>query len=113
MLHFSDFIFFGTKKAAIGFTEILRKCPSCEVSTYADVLVSSVYYHIYYIPIFPIAKEANYICQKCGLQTNNQPFSAKNESTYNKIKSKFKHPWYTYLVIFLFVIAILYRLIFY
>ncbi len=112
MLRYSDYIIFGSTKTEIGFTEILRKCPSCEANKYADVLVSSVYYHIYYIPIFPFAKEANYICQQCGLRTYNHPFNSKNVNTYQEIKSKFKHPWHTYSLTGLVVILTLIRVFF-
>jgi len=48
------FIFFGIKKATIGIDEFLMKCPSCEGDQYADGIVTSNYYHIYHIPIFPL-----------------------------------------------------------
>jgi C4-type Zn-finger protein len=89
----------GVNKATIGIDEFLVKCPACEADNFADVLVTSNYYHMYYIPIFPFEKEVTLVCQNCGLKRYNVPFVPQLFKNYYEIKNKFKHPWYTYLFI--------------
>ena len=89
-------LIYGVKKAAIGMDEFMIKCPSCEVDNFADVMITSNYYHFWFIPIFPIEKEANIVCQKCGLRRYNVPFNSRTFKNYDEIKHKFRHPWYTY-----------------
>ncbi|MEO6845178.1 MAG: zinc-ribbon domain-containing protein [Ginsengibacter sp.] len=103
-------IFFGIKETPIGVDEFLLKCPSCEGYNMADVMVVSKYFHFCWIPFFPIEKDANVICQTCGLKRYGMNFDSKSIDNYEQEKGKFKHPWFTYIgsTIFLliFVVAI-------
>ena len=92
-------LWYGVKHANIGMDEFLVKCPSCEADKYADVMITSNYFHICWIPIFPFEKEAHLICQECGLKRYNFPFTAKNFKNYDEVKDKYRHPWYTYLFV--------------
>jgi hypothetical protein len=106
------FIYFGTREAIIGSDEFLIRCPACETHNYADVMVVSKYFHIYFIPMFPYAKEANIICQKCGLKRYGIPFEERLFSDFKEIKKRFKHPWYTYFFISFVLFVILTKLLF-
>jgi len=105
-------IFFGVKKATIGLDEMLVKCPSCEADNFADIMITSNYYHIYFVPIFPFEKEANIICQKCGLKRYDVPFNARTFKNYAGVKNKFRHPWYTYFFVGVMALVILISLLF-
>ena len=100
-------LIYGVKKAAIGMDEFMIKCPSCEVDNFADVMITSNYYHFWFIPIFPIEKEANIVCQKCGLRRYNVPFNSRTFKNYEEIKHKFRHPWYTYLIAALVLLGVI------
>jgi hypothetical protein len=89
-------IFFGNKETPIGLDEFLIKCPSCETHSWADIMVLSNYYHIYWVPMFPFEKNANVICKKCGLKRYGRSFDASLISNYNEVKNNFRHPWFTY-----------------
>ena len=91
------FIIYGQSKAAIGVDEVLVKCPSCEKDSWADLMVESLYFHIFWLPVFPFTKDANLICQECGLKRYGLSFSSKVISTYQEIKQKFRHPLRTYV----------------
>ena len=101
------FIYYGVRKATIGLDEFLIKCPSCEADSFADVMITSNYYHIYFVPMFPFEKEANTICQKCGLRSYDVPFNKRTFKNYYEVKSKFRHPWYTYFFTGLMVLIII------
>src|SRR5215218_5593932 len=100
-------IIYGVQQANIGIDEFMIKCPSCEADNLADVMVTSNYYHIYFIPIAPFEKDANIICQKCGLKRYNVPFGPKFFKNYYEIKNKFKHPISTYFLTLLITALIL------
>jgi hypothetical protein len=104
-------IFFGTKDTPIGIDEQFCYCQSCEGDSLADIMILSTYFHIYYLPLFPVSKEVNIICQKCGMKSYGLPFNSKVIKNYSEIKSKFKHPWFTYIflgfILFLILIAII------
>lgn len=106
------FIYFGTKDAAIGITEQMVFCPSCECDAYADVMVMSTYFHIYLLPLFPVSKEVNLICQKCGLKRYGSGFNSGILKNHAALKGKFHHPWYTFVftgfVVLLIIMAIIY-----
>jgi len=88
---------FGVKQTPIDIGEYIVSCPSCESSNWADVMVISNYYHFYYVPIFPIDKEANVICKKCGYKRYGASFSSKLFGSYNEVKHLYRHPWFTYI----------------
>jgi len=101
------FIIYGSRKTTIGLDEFQIRCPSCETSSYADIMIVSKYYHIYWVPIFPFEKEANVICQKCGAKQYERPFNASLVVNFWEIKHKYRHPWYTYFGIGIFAIMVL------
>jgi hypothetical protein len=90
------FVLYGSKIVPIGIDEINMRCPSCEAHTPTDLMVSSKYYHIYFLPISPYSKEAFVVCRKCGLKRSGLPFDKDLFSNYYEIRSKFRHPFYTY-----------------
>jgi hypothetical protein len=104
--------FYGVKKATIGMDEFLVKCPSCEADQFADILITSNYFHIYFVPIFPFEKEANIVCQKCGLKRYDVPFNKRTFKNYEELRGRFRHPWYTYFFVGLIAFGILMAIIF-
>jgi len=88
---------YGIERANIDTGEFLVKCPSCETDQWAEVMVSSVYSHIYYIPLFPNDKDAYVCCEKCGLKRYGVPFNAKLIDNFEDVKRNYRHPWYTYI----------------
>lgn len=106
------FIIYKVKKATIGIDEMMIKCPSCETDSFADVMITSNYYHMFFIPMFPFEKEANIICQQCGMRRYEVPFNARTFKNYQEVKQKFRHPWYTYFFCIVMALVILITVIF-
>jgi hypothetical protein len=100
-------LFYGVKKAAIGIDEILSYCPSCETDTFADIYITSDYYHFYFVPIFPIEKEVTFSCKKCGLLRKDIPLTKNSVKNFDEVNRKFKHPWYTYFAMLFIAVIIL------
>jgi|SRR6186713_2220620 len=101
----------GRKSVDIGIDELLIECPSCEAHNFADVLVTSIYYHFYWLPFVPIGKEASIACKKCGLKRMGLPFDSRPFANHPDIKSKFKHPMVAYSGISLVSIIVVYFII--
>ena len=102
---------YGTVAVPIGVDEFLVRCPCCETHTPTDVMISSRYCHFYWVPFAPTGKEATLICTKCGLKRAEIPFDAGLISNFEEIRSKFKHPLYTYaglgMVVAMFLLILL------
>lgn len=107
-----NMIFFGTKDTPIGVDEQMVYCQSCEGYAMADLMITSSYFHIYYLPLFPVSKEVNIRCQACGLKNYGLPLNSEVVSNATELNKKFGHPWYTYIFLGLFVILILVAIIF-
>ncbi len=105
-------MFFGTKKVHVGIDEQVIYCQSCEGEYMADLMILSSYFHIWYLPLFPVSKEVNIVCQNCGLKNYGLPLNSKVIKNYAELSRKFKHPWFTYLfiglIIFLIVMSAIY-----
>jgi hypothetical protein len=100
----------GYKEVPVGVDELLVRCPCCEAHSWADVMVVSKYFHLYFAPMWPVAKEANVICHRCGLKRYGILFTEKLVDNFEEVKQRFKHPWFSYLglmFIVVFVIVIL------
>src|SRR5689334_4380969 len=100
-------IIYGNTQTPIGVDELFVRCPCCEAQNWADVMVLSNYYHIYWIPIFPFEKNADIICKKCGLKRYGIPFTPSLISNFMEVKGNFRHPWFTYLGAGIFSIIVI------
>jgi hypothetical protein len=90
-------IIYGKRRVPIGIDEIFIACPSCEVHNPSDIMISSTYIHLFWVPAFPIRKDASLICKKCGLKRYDLDFDSRSLEGHKDLESKFKHPFYTYI----------------
>jgi hypothetical protein len=95
---------YGYKEVPIGVDEFLVKCPSCESHSWADVMVISKYLHFYFVPMWPVAKEANVICHSCGLKRYGINFNSRLVDNFEEVKHKYKHPWFSYIGLIFFTV---------
>ena len=108
-------VIYGVQQTPIGLDEFLIKCPSCETYSWADTMVVSHYFQIYFVPFFPTEKDANVICKTCGLKRYAMSFDQNLISHYNEVKRNYRHPWFTYIglaVVVLIVVSIVVAAIF-
>ena len=90
------FIKYGIARDPIDVGEFMIKWPSCETDQWADVMVSSVYSHVFYIPLFPSGKDAVVVCKKCGLRRYGVPFDSRLISNFHEVKRLYRHRLFTY-----------------
>ena len=104
------FFSYGQSTTPIGADEVFVRCPSCEKNSWADMMVESQYFHMFWVPIFPFDKLINLICKDCGLRRYGLPFNESIIPTYKEIEHQFRHPVRTFIpvliVVFLVIVAI-------
>ena len=100
-------IIYGQSKTTIGVDEVLVRCPSCEKSSWADIMVDSIYYHMFWVPIFLFDKTVSIFCKECGMKRLELSFNSTFIPSYPEIKHKFSHPIKTYLFLISVSIIIL------
>lgn len=108
------FIKYGIATSPINIGEYLVNCPSCESDQWADVMILSNYSYFFVVPFYPVGKEANVFCKKCGLKRYGASFNSKLISNYEEIKNQYRHPWFTYIgvgvIAFPFVVYFIYSM---
>ncbi|MEO6231643.1 MAG: hypothetical protein ABJB11_11390 [Ferruginibacter sp.] len=108
------FIKYGIATSPIDVGEYLVKCPSCESDQWADVMILSNYAYVFVIPIFPVGKEANIFCKKCGLRRSGASFDSKLISEYEEVKKFYRHPWFAYIgaavIAFPFIVGVIFAI---
>lgn len=104
-------IFYGTKQIPVHLSEEMVKCPACETDQWADILYYSEYFHIYWLPVFPVDKKKTLVCNNCGLQRHGLEPSEKLLPNYSLMKKNFRHPWYTWSVILFIIMIIVYAIL--
>jgi hypothetical protein len=102
------FIIYGSRKAKIGSYDVfMYECPFCEQNNSTKITILATYFHIFWIPVFPYAKEAVATCDNCNSNRNELKFGPKLVQEFKENKKRFKHPWWTWLLIILFISLIL------
>ncbi|WP_277749886.1 zinc-ribbon domain-containing protein [Chitinophaga barathri] len=70
-------------------------CPVCNSSQHAEVMVYSEYVHVYYIPFFPVGKDAFTVCSQCGFKKTT-PLTRGFCSAHSLDYRKYRHPMRTF-----------------
>ncbi len=91
------FIIYGRANMKIGFGEEMTRCPYCESDSTADVFVYGTYFHIFWLPMFPVNKDVNLTCHRCGGKRVGLIFN-KNLFKYpNHLNHSYRYKWYSYI----------------
>jgi|GEM_PF-938948 len=86
-------IFFGRKASKIGELDISNsKCQHCENSGTQHISVFGKYFHVYWIPFFPIGKEAVAECVHCKRTISQKEFPVTLKDKYQNNKDQIKRP---------------------
>jgi hypothetical protein len=101
-------IIYGINKTSIGiFEPLFYKCPRCEELNTTYIVIYSFYYHIFWIPVFPIRKEPIATCSECGFVRDELKFGPSLIKEFEEKKKEYKHPWWTYLLTLIFLALII------
>ena len=80
-------------------------CPLCENKTAMTMTVYRKHFHVFWIPMFPLAK-AVMECQSCGneIEENDSPLLIKNK--FQKVKEEAKGPIWQFVGLAFFIIIV-------
>ena len=88
-------IFFGRKASKIGELNINNsKCQYCENTGTQRISIFGKYAHVYWIPFFPMGKEAVAECVHCKRTISQKEFSNQLMNKYQENKSLVKRPFW-------------------
>ena len=89
-------IIFGTRSTTIGTEPSKTKCRNCETENSTWIVMFQDYFHIFWIPTFPLWKSAVSSCTHCKQALTHKEFNANEKSAYEKIKLNAKTPIWMY-----------------
>jgi hypothetical protein len=84
----------------------LYECPYCEETNTTTIAVYSKYYHIFWLPIFPFAKDAHANCSSCHASRGDHKFGPELTKQAQAIQKEMKAPIYLYLLTILFCLVV-------
>lgn len=88
-------IVFGTKAKGIDSSVVNTVCPSCSQSPHA-LHIFQKYFHIFWIPVFPLGKISVLECQHCKKTTTDKDLNALQGSMAQAKRKEAKTPLYMY-----------------
>lgn len=89
-------IIYGTKAKVIKTSSIDTACESCDKSQHYLHFVQK-YFHIFWIPVFPLSKEAILECQHCKKVTGQKEMTVQQKNMVKSKRGDVKAPVYMYL----------------
>jgi MFS-type transporter involved in bile tolerance (Atg22 family) len=102
------FIIYGSRKTSIGiFEPPFYKCPNCGELHTTYIIVYSIYYHIFWIPVFPYQKDAIANCSACSFLRNEIKFGPNLIKEFEEKRKEYKHPWWAWSWVIIFLALIL------
>lgn len=82
-----------------------HQCTNCgREETY--LIARSNYFHIFWIPIFPYKKSIQIVCSSCKHVNKPKEVGQEVKALTQQLKSSVKHPWYSYIGLFIILSAI-------
>jgi hypothetical protein len=105
-------ILFGRKAHHLGLTN--AKDIKCEKCGKCDVVISAFqkYFHILWLPMFPIKKDCASQCLNCQNIMVERKFSAEVKKLASKLKKQYSTPFWSFSGIFLGLLILLIKSMF-
>ena len=86
-------IIFGLRASNIGSLEVDGStCSYCENAGTQNITQFGRYFHIFWIPVFPIGKSTFSECHHCKRTLRKREFTSDLKSVYEQNKSEIKRP---------------------
>ena len=105
------FFIFGLRKARIGTQVSELPCRYCQSQNTLAYIAYQNYFHVFWIPLFPMWKELRSVCVHCKQNRRFNEFSPEMKLEGIKLKKESKTPFYTYallaLILLFFITSII------
>ncbi|TWP29533.1 zinc-ribbon domain-containing protein [Apibacter muscae] len=96
-------IFFGIRYTTGRLILTGQECPACKENHSLAVIPQQGYFHIFWIPVFPISRDYIPVCNSCG-----STFIHKRPPIDRELKSQYKTPVWTFSGLIIIGIFLLY-----
>ncbi|WP_123864814.1 zinc-ribbon domain-containing protein [Chitinophaga barathri] len=103
-------IVFGIREKKIDLEPVLEhSCNHCSVRESLLIQINCIYFHVFWIPVFPVYKKTYSICSHCRKVLTGGEMPPDLNATANELKKEAKYPWYVFtgscLALLLLIIA--------
>ncbi|MBO9657633.1 MAG: zinc-ribbon domain-containing protein [Chitinophagaceae bacterium] len=91
------FIRYGKYQRLLGIHEPFEsQCPNCREIGSISFAIQAEYFHIWYIPFFPVEKDGFARCSNCPHKVDSLKFNRTTRDDFKEIKKQFRYPLYMY-----------------
>lgn len=98
-------IIYGKKARAIHQEPISVSCEHCKNLNTVSIVVFQKYFHLFWIPFFPLRKATISVCSHCKQELSEKEFPTEYRIQADEIKRASKTPKWTFSLLFIFVIV--------
>ena len=95
------FVIYGKKAKLKRAWQLNHKCPHCSQENTINLGVATSYFHIFWIPFFPVGRKGFVTCTHCGYSGDVKETTMDIDNTYEAVKKEVKFPitYYSGLVL--------------
>ncbi|ERJ57924.1 hypothetical protein [Sphingobacterium paucimobilis] len=97
--------FFGTRSTQIAAHEAKANCTHCQQEA-VWLFVYQHYFHIFWIPAFPLWRSTVSVCGHCKQTLTKRDFLPELQEDYTIVKQQAKTPWWTFFLLIAVVLLI-------
>lgn len=95
---------YGIKAKALVTETVVEKCPSCGKMNTVELTVYQKYFHIFWIPCFPVGKKGVSECGHCKQVLEQKQMPEALKLAYSNLKAQTKTPIYMFAGLFLIAV---------
>ena len=101
-------IIFGTRERKLGRAELPgHSCGYCDSRGTLFAQACTMYFHIFWIPVFPYAKRVYSVCSHCRQSLTRYQMPPDLNATAMVVGRELKAPWYYYTGLILLAVVLL------
>lgn len=101
----SMIFFFGTRSTQVAAQQAKTNCAYCQQEA-VWLFVYQHYFHIFWIPVFPLWKSTVSSCGHCKQTLTKKAFLPELQEDYIKVKQQAKTPWWTFSLLIAAVLLV-------
>jgi hypothetical protein len=96
---------YGIGKSKLGTSHLKVTCFFCNKDNSVNVEVYGRYFHLVFLPFFPIGKTGTSCCANCGQTLTKKQFNFNYSRQFDIVKSQFKIPKWHFSWLFVWLLA--------
>ncbi len=101
-------IIFGSRASNLGSVTITNtQCSYCENTGTQNIVQYGRYFHVFWIPVFPIGRKTFSECTHCKRTISKKDFGVELMHVFNEKKDKIKRPLWHWIGLLLFGLLVI------